>query len=339
LLPPTNEPAVGNYGGLFYGSNGAQISQSGYLSVTVSAKGHYYARLQLASGPSAWTGQFDGSGLATNSVKVSRTNSLLIQLQFSTGNPPMLTGTIGNDSWTAGFTAYEAVFHARTNPSPWAGAYTLVIHGPNDGNPQEPQGDGYGTVSVNAAGVLQFRGTLADGTQVSQTTTISQDGQWPFYSSLYGGKGQILGWVEFTNAAQSDLSGNLGWTRLPMTQARVYADGFDFAPVLEGSHFTAGTAKAPVLDFSNGVLILTGGGISAWLTNYFTIRSNERMTSSNRMALDFSASSGVFRGTVPNPLAGHAALIFSGVFLSKENYGAGYFIDSDLSGAAYIGPQ
>jgi hypothetical protein len=51
LLPPTNEPAVGNYYGLFYSSNGVQIGQSGYLTVTTSAEGHYYARLQVASSP------------------------------------------------------------------------------------------------------------------------------------------------------------------------------------------------------------------------------------------------------------------------------------------------
>jgi hypothetical protein len=339
LLPPTNEPVVGNYYGLFYSSDGAQINQSGYLIVTVSENSHFYARLQLASSPYSITGQFDGSGFASNILKVARQSPLQLQLQFTKGDPPMLTGTVGNGTWLAEIAAYEANFNARTNPAPFAGKYTLVIHGPNDGNPQEPQGDGYGTVSVSTAGLLQFTGILGDGTPFSQTTTISADGQWPLYASLYGGQGQILGWVDFTNAAQSDLSGTLTWTKLPIARDRSYAAGFDLTPALEGSHFIAGTAKAPLLDFSTGVLILTEGGIPASMTNSFTVGPDERLIASNRMTLSFSAATGLFTGTAPNPLVGHAPLSFRGMFMIKENYGSGYFINSDLSGAAYFGPQ
>lgn len=339
LLPPTNEPVVGNYCGLFYGSNGVQLSQSGYLAVTVSAEGHYYARLQLSSGPYSMTGQFDGSGFASTSVKVAKQSPLQLQLQFTQGDPPMLTGTVGNGTWMAGITAYEAVFNARTNPAPFAGKYTIVMHGPNDGDPQEPQGDGYGTVTISTAGFLQFSGTLADGTTFSQTTAISADGQWPLYSSFYGGHGQILGWVDFTNTAQSDLSGGLSWIKLPMAGAKSYAPGFDLRPALEGSHFAAGSAKAPILDFRIGVLVLTGGGMAAGFTNYFTVDPDGRLLTSNRLTLHFSAASGLFTGTALNPLVGYAPLSFRGIFLTKENYGSGYFINSDLSGAAYFAPQ
>jgi hypothetical protein len=339
LLPPTNLPAVGSYSGLFYGSSGVQIGQSGYLTVTVSAQGHYLARLQLASSLYSFSGQFDGSGVASNSLNIAKQSPLQLQLQFAGGDPPVLTGTVGNDTWIAGITAYESVFNTRTNPAPFAGKYTLVVHSPNDGDVQEPQGDGYGTVNINSDGQLIFHGTLADGTQISQAATISADGQWPFYSTLYGGHGQVLGWVDFTNTTQSDLSGNLAWIKLPIASARSYAAGFDFAPELEGSHFSAGSAKAPVLEFSTGVLVLTGEGIPAGSSNYFTVGPNERVITSKGSTLDFSASSGLFTGTAPNPLAGRAPLSFSGVFLIKENYGAGYFIDSDLSGAVYFGPQ
>jgi hypothetical protein len=339
LLPPTNEPAVGNYSGLFYGSNGVQINESGFLAVTVGAEGRYFARLQLASRPFSFTGQFDGSGLATNTVKVPKESPLQVQLQFAGGDPPLLTGTVGNGAWVAGITAYEAVFNARTNPSPLAGKYTLVIHGPNDGGPQEPQGNGYGTVSVSRSGQLLFKGTLADGTQISQTTTISAEGQWPLYCSLYGGQGQILGWVDFTNTARSDLSGDLTWIKLPGARAKDYAAGFEFTPVLEGSHFTAGSAPAPVLDFSAGVLILTGGGLPAGLTNYFTVGPNDTLLNGNRVTLWFSASSGLFRGTATSPDVGQTVLSFRGVFMTKENYGSGYFLDAGLSGAVYFGPR
>jgi hypothetical protein len=339
LLPPTNEPSVGNYYGLFYASNGVQIGQSGYLAVTVSANGQYYARLQMAASPYSITGQFDGAGFASNSVHVAGQTPLQLQLQFTKGDPPILAGTVGNGAWMSDIMAYEANFNARTNPAPFAGKYTLVIHGPNDGDLREPQGDGYGTVVVSPAGLLQFNGTLADGTPLTQTTTISADGQWPIFASLYGSRGQILGWVQFRDTAQSDLFGNLAWNKPPIAGATSYAAGFGLTPVVEGSHFIVGTAKAPLLDFSTGVLTLTGGGLPASITNYFTVSPGERLLASNRLTLSFSAASGLFTGTAPDPLVGHVPLSFRGMFLIKQNYGSGHFINSELSGAVYFSPQ
>ena len=338
LQPPTNQPPVGTYSGLFYGSSSVQIGQSGYVTVTVSAKSHYLARLQSATGFYSFMGEFDNMGVANNSANVPRSAPVQLQLQFAGGDPPTLTGTVGNGAWTAGITAYESIFNARTNPSPFAGKYTLAIYGPSDGNPQHPQGNGYGTVTVNTSGQLIFHGTLADGTQFTEGTTISADGEWPLYATLYGGRGQLLGWVDFTNASQSDLSGNLSWIKLPVVNSRSYAAGFNLNPLLQGSQFTAGTAKTPLLDFSNGVLVLAGEDFPAGVTNYFTVGPNERLLSTNHMVLNLSASTGLFTGTAPNPLGG-PPLLFRGIFLSKGNYGAGYFIDSDLSGAVYLGSQ
>jgi hypothetical protein len=184
---------------------------------------------------------------------------------------------------------------------------------------------------------------LADGTPVSQVTTVSSTGQWPLYASLYGGHGQILGWVNFADTPSSDLSSDLAWIKLSgiklaSANAKIYPAGFAFAPVLEGSRFRLGTARAPVLDFSAGELTLTGGAFSGGFTNYFTVGPNGKVSSTNKSTLTLAASTGRFTGTSPNPLGGHT-VSFSGVFLTKENYGAGYFIDSGLSGAVYLGPQ
>jgi hypothetical protein len=56
------------------------------------------------------------------------------------------------------------------------------------------------------------------------------------------------------------------------------------------------------------------------------------------VTLTFAAPSGLFQGTAPNPLGGHS-FSFSGIFLPKENFGAGYYIESNLSGSVYLGPQ
>ena len=89
-----------------------------------------------------------------------------------------------------------------------------VVPGAVDPSTQ-PGGDGYGTAAVDAAGNLRFSGTLGDGTKISPVTFLSASGQWPFYSSLYSGKGSILGWLTFSSETNTDVSGPLNWFKLP----------------------------------------------------------------------------------------------------------------------------
>ena len=48
-------------------------------------------------------------------------------------------------------------------------------------------------------GTITLAGSLADGTAISQSSVVSQDGYWPLYVNLYGGKGSLWGWNYFTN--------------------------------------------------------------------------------------------------------------------------------------------
>jgi hypothetical protein len=51
--------------------------------------------------------------------------------------------------------------------------------------------------SVNGAGQVTFSGSLADGGVLSQSVSVSRDGRWPLYASLYTGKGSVWGWLAF----------------------------------------------------------------------------------------------------------------------------------------------
>lgn len=335
LLPP-NYPPAGTYNGLFYGAGGAQIGQSGFVTVTANTKGKYTGHLQLASGQYSFSGQFDNTGASTASVKISGSPSQ-IQLQYDGSNPPQLTGNVGNGSWNSQISAAGEIFNARTNPAPFAGKYTLVIHGPGGSNPQEPQGDGFGTVTISTAGQLKFQGTLADGTAVSQSAGVFTDGEWPFFAPLYAGRGQILGWVDFASTAQSDLSATLTWTKLATANAKTYPAGFNLAPALEGSRYPA-PANASVLDFNTAVLTLNGPAFASGLVNDVTVNPKGSLIASNQVTLKFNPSSGMLTGSVPNPAGGHA-LSINAMFLPKENWATGYFLNSGVSGEVSFGPQ
>ena len=82
---------------------------------------------------------------------------------------------------------------------------------------QPPEGlsaTGYAQVSVN--GTVTFVGTTSEGLSISQSTTVSKDGYWPFY--VPDADGEIIGWLQFINGAPV---GTLNWINSSGTDTTV----------------------------------------------------------------------------------------------------------------------
>ena len=259
-----------------------------------------------------------------------------MQLQLGLTNGP-LTGTISDGAWTADLVADAAVY-SKANPAPQAGKYTLLIPGSENASAQ-PGGNGFGAVTVSDSGNVTFSGILGDGTPVTSTSIVSSEGQWPFYVSLYGGKGSILGWLSFTN--DGDISGQTGWFKLPQATAKLYPGGFTNSTEAIGSvyHYTNGL---PVLGFTEGQLSL-----SQWKSRAKHHRSNRPWAghAGNRSSADkqsaakltFKTSSGLFKGSVMNPETGKPIAV-NGVVLQNQNFGAGFFLGTTESGSVLLSP-
>ena len=98
---------------------------------------------------------------------------------------------------------------------------------------------------------------------------LGGQGQWPFFVPLYSGKGSILGWLTFSNAPDSDISGLLNWIKPAQPAARLYPAGFTNVTGAIGSAYQF-TSGVPVLDFSAGQLSLTNGNLQSF-TNQFVL--------------------------------------------------------------------
>ena len=279
-LPNPFVSAQGSYAGLFAPTNSVDPSNAGYLSATVTAQGAFTCKLLLAGKSYSFSGQFlaDGSGKVT-SIRGSPGLSASLQLDLHGGD--LLTGTIKGTNWVAGLLANRAVF-SRLRPAPQGGKhYTLVISGAPEGTNQ-PGGCGFGTLSVDTLGNLSFTGTLGDGTNVSQSTLLSKEGEWPLFFSPYAGKGLVLGWVQFTNEAQTDFRGMVNWIKLPQPRAKYYPAGFVFTNGTEvfGSVYTNKPGR-PALNWTNGLLTLQNVLLSSNMTavTAFTFGTNNFLIS------------------------------------------------------------
>jgi hypothetical protein len=251
-----------------------------------------------------------------------------------------LSGFVSNATWTANLAGNRAVFNAQTNPAPLAGKYTMLISG-FPGSATEPNGPGYGTVSVAKNGTVTFSGALGDGTKITQTAQLSQSGQWPLYVSLYHGQGSVVGWITLPAGLSNNLTGNLIWVRPPQANAAAFASGFTVWPTASGSLYLPSGQGTNVLGFTTNSTLnikLDGGDLNSPITGQFVLDSANHVTnlSSNKLSLSFSSSTGSFRGSMVNP-ATSKPISFNGVMLQNQTQGEGNFLGGGQSGTVFLG--
>jgi hypothetical protein len=322
-------PVEGTYRGLFYVPEDAAEESSGSFLATVTGSGAYSARLCLGGITHTYGGEFSLTGAAFKSITRRGLSPITVQLQLDLSNGPM-TGTISDGTWAAQLVANPATY-SRTNHAPQAGRYTLLIPGIDNASAQ-PGGNGFAAVTVNTLGDVSLSGNLGDGTPFTSSSVVASQGQWPFYVSLYGGKGSILGWLSFTN--NGDVSGEINWFKQPETTAKLYPGGFTNGIEAIGSiyQYTNGT---PVLGFTDGLLSLLNGDLAESITNQVGIGPDIPATDACTNKLIVSTSSGMFHGNVINPATGKPISVH-GIVLQNQNVGAGYFLGTNQCGSVLL---
>jgi hypothetical protein len=308
---------------------------SGFFSATVTSSGSFHAKIQQSGKSYSFSGQFSASGVWSNSITRQGLMPLSAQLQldFVGGT---LTGQFADGTWTAELNANRAAY-SKTHPAPQAGKYTVNVPASDDSATQ-PGGDGFATVTVDTSGNVKLSGTLGEGTKVTQAAILSEKGEWPFYVSLYSGKGSIFGWLTFTNETSSDVRGLVTWIKLTQPTSKYYPLGFTNEIEAVGSTYKF-TNGVPVLNFTNGQVWLANGNLPQAFTNQIALSAASKVTnqSSNKLSLTLITSSGLFKGSVNDPVSGKAIAI-NGVVLQKRNAGYGFFLGTNQTGRVYFGP-
>lgn len=226
-------PISANYSGLFFEGGGMTFGRSGSIDIKTSKKGNYSGKAALGGKSYSFRGTFDANGASTASTSTKNIGTLTFNLQVNTNDNSIITGLVGGDGWVANLIANRELFDKKSNPAPFAGKYNLTFPGPNDGNPDHPQDDGTGSLTVSPTGQVKFKGVLGDGTKVSQSATLSQTGDWPFYIPLYKQGGQIMGWLNFDGSG--NITGQPSWIKLENPKSKTFPNGFELHPNAVGS--------------------------------------------------------------------------------------------------------
>jgi hypothetical protein len=330
-------PIKGNYAGLFYDTNIMTMTNAGYVSVALGTAGTFSSKWQFANVTYSLSGAFSLLGTYSNAIPRSGQSPLVVELQLDLSGGEMITGTISDGIWTAQVAANRAHYSSAL-PAPQQGSYTFVIPGSDDSSTR-PGGNGIATVKVSVTGGIAFAGTLGDATAVSRASFISRDGEWPLFAPLYSGKGLLIGWINFdTNQPASDLSGVVNWIKLPQT-AKYYGGGFDFSEGIQavGSRYKV-TSGVPLVNWTDGQIILQGGNLTDSITNGLSISANNAISGTNKLSLAFTPTTGLFQGSVLNPVTGKSVAV-KGALLQKQSLGYGYFLGTNQTGGVFLGPE
>ena len=340
-LAPPFVPSSGSYSGLFYDTNGLQVTSSGAFSATVSGRGSYSGTLQLGSAKYPVSGTFDPFGAASNRIRRAvGASPINLLLQLDTAGGRRIRGTVGDGTWLAVLEAERSTWNTLTNPAPFAGKYTLIF--PGAGNPadaMQPQGDGFGSLTVSAAGKVTFSGLLADNTAFTQTTTVSEDGQWPLYASLYSRKGQILGWLNFAGSVPH-LAGEYNWIKLTNGAAKFYPGGFILQTNANGSKYQAPSAGMPLLNFNSGTMTLIGGNYFDTYSSVATNPPGSTLTyrGTNKLSLTLNNPTfGLFKASLVDPVR-LKPVSFKGAILQDQQLASGFLTGTNQSGKVSFAP-
>jgi len=321
----------GAFNGLFYETDAVKSGSSGFFNLVVTDKGLFTGKLLIGRDTYLFHSQFDLNGQAA--VQVPRKNksalTMNLQLDVTTNHTDQVNGDITDGTWDATLSGDRAVFHRS---APQAGYYTMVLPGSDDAA-LSPGGDGFGMVTVDSDGNLQAKGRLADGVNFTQAVPISKNGQWPFYASLYGGKGALLSWVTFDSAG---FSGDLSWIKTNFV-SKYYPAGFVVEPSLVGSRYVPPTNHSTGLNLTNPMVILSGGNLSDAITSPVTLKAKQSslVATNNNLILNLNPQAGSFTGKFVHPVTG-ASTPVGGVLLQNQNTARGYFLGTNQSGAVRL---
>ncbi len=356
FIPNPFLPLMGVYNGLFFPGNSSAVrSEITTDSVTSSNAGFFTGKLSdrgICDGKVLIGGatlpfsrvQFSLTGSAHFTIVRPRPIPDLIidlQLDFQNGTKTLVGAIQSSDnSFTAQLLADLAVGNAT-----FLAKHTFVIPGGAVEDTNAPAGHGAGTIGVNNVGTLTLAGSLADGTPISQSTSLSSSGDWPLYVSLQGGRGLLLGWANFTTNPQPyHVSGShIRWIKAPANTAadKFYRAGFNQEKMLRGARYIAPPLQTNILGWSNGVALIDGGNLPATISNPVTVANNKVsiLSNSNTVVVTLTPATGLVAGSFKHANFGATPRTLKGVVIqlpAEKSFIGGWFLGTDQSGYLFL---
>ncbi len=249
-ITPLPSHLPGSYSGLVARSPALNADLGGRVDLTVLPSAAASGRLTLGSSSIPFKGllQVDLTHAAVPRLLLQiprpgrpTPQPLTLHLDLPPGLPRAVSGRLTAGSNEATIDVWPLPWHTRTNPAlSRAGYHTLALEPDSQpGNLSLPQGSGFATFTLATSGSLRLVGKLPDGTPITHSTLLGNDGQIGVFflllprptppGSLLGRIDQSLG-SSPSDSSDNSLSGHLSWTR-PSRPGPLYPSGITALPL------------------------------------------------------------------------------------------------------------
>lgn len=337
------------------------ISNIGTLTgkLRIGTRSYPFSATTYDSNPSG--GTFYGGGKIA--AGASTPMQLYLSINSATGT---VTGSIDGDI-KSGSTTYIYYPSLTARRIPWkkptnlatayASPYTAALQSTGLSEPLHPLGHGAITATIDTLGKVAATIRLADGTVVTCSTKLADNGQIPIYASAYGSTGSIHGYSIITSATGfwDNAATTLTWRKATQTagSTRSYVGGITqhnltltggkwikpVSPTLLLGVTDAGTDNARIT-FSNAFINSSNLAPGGTFTTPFRIRSSPASSillptpKPGGISLTISTSTGLITGSFTtvddNPLITGTQNItrkapYAGVIVQRLNQGLGHF--------------
>jgi hypothetical protein len=337
-----------SYSGLFYPPQGGiSLTNSGALTLTLTKNGKFTASARYATGTESFSGQMSTTGHA-HATKLLKTKGPTLALDLQMDMTPGLArfaGSLTDGSYNA---SVDLFLEGKSPLTPIKGSTNFTLAFTNQTSATNvPPGYGAFTATMNDAGTLTLSGKLADGTALSQSMLLPTNGMCPLFSSLYGDKGFLLGWLEFTNDTPS--ADSILWVKPGGLSGQVYYKaGFTNLESMIGSVYNkpTGTNDALVLLNGGGALALAEGTLTNALSNSVVLVKNKLevvsnnvvVTNVNKIAVTLNPATGTFSGSFVTPVTKKTekTLSLEGVVLQQQAEALGWFLGTNQAGSVVL---
>jgi hypothetical protein len=243
---------------------------------------------------------------------------ITLTLNISGGNIPTLDGTFGNDP-----VHLERAVYSKKAKAPQAGYYTALVE---EGAfvADNPHGVGFLTFTIAPDGKTNIVGKLGDGTPVSASAAMFNNGEIPFYAALYTAKtfvspGSITGVLSpEPMPVFAHYTASLRWQRPPLvnvgTAGAYYPNGFATNVELEAARYTATKPVFPLAGTSpNLVAKSLYGGVTALTAGALPVEQDVTLSAKNLitfslpnnllLAMKVDAKTGLVTGSITQPMS------------------------------------
>jgi uncharacterized repeat protein (TIGR03803 family) len=337
---------VGEYTGLAVQTNAPSAPSSGYLDLNLRIEGSFTANLTMGGVRSAFQGQFDVSGNATNTVMPNSPNPLQVIMHLNeSGGSNEISGTVSDGVFTSQLLAdlgasFATTIFDTTNRCPVAGRFTFVLPPADINDTTVPQGYGYGILKVSRSGRGSLQGVLGDGTAFRASGPISILNTFALYDAIYPNKhGAFLGRLSFPTT--NTVVATLDWFKPPVPSDRLYPAGFTTSVGFTGAQYLSPSHGVPSIA-GTAQLTLGGGNLGSNIVKSVVIAANGAVTvspvGSDQLALAIQPGTGQLRGIFLNTDI-NKVTTFNGLLLQDDNFAGGLFLGDTKSGFITLVPD